>query len=265
MAKQLKIDPAWDSSSSTVRCSSTGEDASKYHDLSEVRFESNGRTLDSILPGRFGLKGAVIPRATPRGGSLGFDPHKPRLVTIDPDIEGQSCVVDLSLVTPAAMDKAMKEASANQLLAGKLDLIAAQAFHNLAAQMEVQTAKKEPQENKMLISPAVSPKVSQAKSEITVQTEQPQLVQHSHLPTIKVIFEMPNWGSFETNYHSVILTDCILVLCWDCNCVVGAKFFPPVADAPLTVKIDKNVFNVFSYGSKFQHNNFEYCILVLND
>ena len=83
----IQRDSFWDGKSGGgVRCSSDGESASEYQDPSSHTFEGNGgRSLASLLPG--GLRGVVIPRATTFGGSRGFDPHKPRLVNIDPDIK----------------------------------------------------------------------------------------------------------------------------------------------------------------------------------
>lgn len=40
--------------------------------------------------------GTTIPSATKEGGSRGFDPNKPGIVIVDPDIEGGSTVVDYS-------------------------------------------------------------------------------------------------------------------------------------------------------------------------
>lgn len=133
MTKPLEADAYWDNNGS-VRCSSMGDAASQYHDPSQHSFESNGgRSIASLLPsGRQGLRGIVIPRATILGGSRGFDPHKPRLVNIDPDIKGQSCVVDLSTITAEKMDKAFTAASQNSLIQGDIRLRAAQTYHNLA-------------------------------------------------------------------------------------------------------------------------------------
>jgi hypothetical protein len=127
-------DPFWDGTAGGgVRCSSTGEDASRYLDPSRQSMEGNGgRSIGSLLPGSHGLRGVVIPRATALGGSRGFDPHKPRLVNIDPDIKGQSCVVDMSKITKESMDEAFLEAAQNPLAQTDIRLLAAQTYHNLA-------------------------------------------------------------------------------------------------------------------------------------
>jgi hypothetical protein len=139
MSRTVAPDPFWDGQTGGgVRCSSVGTDASRYHDPSEHQFEGNGgRSIGSLLPsGSRGLRGVIIPRATALGGSRGFDPNKPRLVNIDPDIKGQACVVDLSQITKESMDAAFAKASENPLAQDDIRLLAAQTFHNLAVGFE---------------------------------------------------------------------------------------------------------------------------------
>lgn len=128
-------DPYWDGKTGGgVRCSSTGDDANKYHDPVAHTMEGTGnRSVASLLPGgSSGIRGVIIPRATVYGGSRGFDPHKPRLVNIDPDIKGQACVVDLSQITKEKMEQAFTAASENPFVQGDIRLLASQTFHNLA-------------------------------------------------------------------------------------------------------------------------------------
>ncbi len=129
---KVKRDPFWDGSSGGVRCSSDGENSSKYLDPATQTLESSGRSIASLMPSSSGLRGVIIPRATVLGGSSGFDSNKPRLVNIDPDVKGQSCVVDLGLITEESMNAAFNEASSNPLVQNNLQLRAAQTYHNLA-------------------------------------------------------------------------------------------------------------------------------------
>lgn len=130
-------DDYWDNKSGGVRCSSIGDDANRYHDPSEQHCEgSSGRSLASLLPSGAGVRGVVIPRATIFGGSRGFDAHKPRLVNIDPDIKGQSCVVDLSKIDKEKMAQAFSEAANNPLTQDDIALRASQTYHNLAIGFE---------------------------------------------------------------------------------------------------------------------------------
>lgn len=142
---QISFDPFWDNKAGGgVRCSSTGEAANQYHDPSKHYLEQNGRAVSSVLPARYGLRGVVIPRATAFGGSRGFDPHKPRLINIDPDIKGQSCVVDLSLLNEDNVSKAFYEATQNPMTQDNLQLLAAQTFHNLAVGYEPVGMERDP-------------------------------------------------------------------------------------------------------------------------
>jgi hypothetical protein len=136
MRGKIKVDPFWDGKTGGgVRCSVEGAAANQYQDPSTQFFEGNGgRSIASLLPGR--LRGVVVPRASVFGGSRGFDPHKPRLVNIDPDIKGQSCVVDLSQITKESMEQAFMEAAENPLAQSDIRLLAAQTFHNLAVGYE---------------------------------------------------------------------------------------------------------------------------------
>jgi hypothetical protein len=133
---KIMSDPFWDGKTGGgVRCSVEGEAANQYQDPSTQFFEGNGgRSIASLLPS--GVRGVVIPRATTLGGSRGFDPHKPRLINIDPDIKGQSCVVDLSKITKESMEEAFLNAAQNPLTSSDIRLLASQTFHNLAVGYE---------------------------------------------------------------------------------------------------------------------------------
>lgn len=136
---RIQQDPFWDGQTGGgVRCSTQGREADQYQDPATQFFEGNGgRSIASLLPGGVrGLRGVVIPRATVFGGSRGFDPHKPRLMNIDPDIKGQSCVVDLSQITKESMEAAFLDAAQNPVAQQDIRLLASQTFHNLAVGYE---------------------------------------------------------------------------------------------------------------------------------
>ncbi len=131
----ISRDDFWDGKrGGGVRCSSEGDAATQYHDPTTQTMEgSYGRSVASLLPtGARGLRGVIVPRSTPGGGSLGFDPHRPTLINIDPDIKGQSCVVDLSKLTRESMQAAYKEALDNPLVNNDLGLAASYAFSKVA-------------------------------------------------------------------------------------------------------------------------------------
>jgi hypothetical protein len=142
VADTLKPDPFWDGKSGGgIRCSSDGQAGNYYHDASAVGgFEAHalsGRSMASLLPGLgYGLRGVVVPRATWWGGSRGFDPHKPRLMNIDPDIDGQASVVDVSQFSKEVVAQAYELAWQQVGEYGDPRLVAAQAYRNMAVGTE---------------------------------------------------------------------------------------------------------------------------------
>lgn len=131
----LEADPYWDGTSGGgLRCSSVGEDAARYHDPSQAYLEKNGRSLASMMPIGMGVRGVIIPRANPgrSGGSRGFDPHKPRLVNIDPDIKGQASVIDVAQLNQDVVEDAYRRAAEIPGMADDPRLLAAQAYRFLA-------------------------------------------------------------------------------------------------------------------------------------
>lgn len=107
---EIKLDKYWDQSGAGAVRTSSDQDPTKYYDSSQAYRESDGRSLASLLPsGRDLPRGTVIPRARRFGGSMGWNPHKPQIVNIDPDIPGQASVVDLSQITPELVEAAMQK------------------------------------------------------------------------------------------------------------------------------------------------------------
>jgi hypothetical protein len=76
--------------------------------------------------------GVVLPRSRPGGGSRAFDANKPGIVHIDPDIAGQSCVVDLSKLDKHMVQRAYEEQLNNGLVNEDIRLLAAATFYSLA-------------------------------------------------------------------------------------------------------------------------------------
>lgn len=106
---EIVADSFWDQAGSDVR-SSNDAHPDVYTDPSSHSREWNGTPVASLLPSR-GPRGIVIPRATRFGRSRGWDPHKPIMVNIDPDVPGGASVVDMSKLTPEAVDAAVAETS----------------------------------------------------------------------------------------------------------------------------------------------------------
>lgn len=165
MAK-LANDEFWDKPSTGVRSSIDGENHNKYHDPSTQQFEGNsGRSVGGLLPG--GLRGVVVPRATLFGGSSGFDAHKPRLMNVDPDIKGQSCVVDLALLTREKVEAAYNKAANSALGRNDLRMRAAQTYQSLAVAKEPVGMEPMIKSGKAtrVMSPAVAPRNADVPTE----------------------------------------------------------------------------------------------------
>lgn len=82
-------------------------DPTKYHAAREVL---------TVLPGNHGFAnwdgGVVIPRhrAGDGGGSMGFDPHKPPKVYVDPELTGGQICIDFANLTKSQINQTFKQA-----------------------------------------------------------------------------------------------------------------------------------------------------------
>lgn len=189
-----------------LRCSSSGVAASQYHDPAQHHMEKTGRSVESLLPPKLGLSGVIIPRATPFGGSRGFDANKPRLVNIDPDIKGQSCVIDVSKITKESMNRAIDMALENPYAQSDRAILAAQTMHNLAVAFDPvgipqSTTKREetlPTSLNGYVTPKALPGGGQATRELKVKAAppnsfiSPSITPRTTLPTIREICETPD-------------------------------------------------------------------------
>ncbi len=84
-------------------------DPTKYHDPGTQFTSIDGAPLiNKMRPGRWGLRGTIVPRATWFGGSQGVNPHKPQQhVHVDPGTK-QHIEIDISRVTAANAKEAMR-------------------------------------------------------------------------------------------------------------------------------------------------------------
>jgi hypothetical protein len=125
-----------------IRCSTP--DPTKYHDPSTQVTEGGGVPLMHLMrPGRGGVRGVIIPRATMFGASQGWNPHNPpdKTVVIDPHLPAATVKLDLARVTPATASQAIR--ACNDALGGASDVEALRtkasaAFHVMAKLGETQ-------------------------------------------------------------------------------------------------------------------------------
>jgi hypothetical protein len=152
--------------------------AGRYREVDDVEFD-DGTTVGRYMPGLVGgkrLRATVIPHARPGGGSRAYDPHKPphRRVHIDPHLEGQSVVVDLTLVTKDLAQEAMELGQEfadthSDKVAGieALRLRSSAAFHLLGAQQRDQSRQaalaEQSQQPRTVQVPSPPPQVAVAE------------------------------------------------------------------------------------------------------
>lgn len=221
------------------------------------------------------IKGIRIPKSLPEGGSMGFDPHKPRLVNIDPDYPSRACVVDLSKISKEVVEEAYKRAKSDKNLIGKQSEIASAVYRSLAVSNELLKPAKPIDSSGVVLSPSVSKRFSDDKdkvqSDMLKVTKQETQTDSVNVPSITVLFKFKDFGNFEANYHNVIINKHLLILVYDNNFRHGLKFTPPCSSKSFDVEIqypdscNKNLnLTVNFYGTKFKHNNYEY-ILLLED
>jgi hypothetical protein len=122
-------------------------DPTKYHDASQERLEGEsaaGATVLTKLPGNHGfskLRGVIIPRSTPLGGSRGHNQHKPQIIHIDPGPYGEGgIVVDLAHLTPESVSEAIRAGAAE---AEDIEDIALNAFASLAQASQPRASQRE--------------------------------------------------------------------------------------------------------------------------
>jgi len=132
-------------------------DPAKYHDAAAERLEGEsaaGATVLNKLPGNHGfskLRGVIIPRATPLGGSRGHDHLKPAVIHIDPGPYGEGGLrVDLAQVGREEMAAAVEEsaARANDLEDMAYNAFAAVAGHAQPAQPGRREEERAPEEER---------------------------------------------------------------------------------------------------------------------
>lgn len=89
-------------------------DPTKYHSLDKVAFLGGNSPIANHVgaSSRFpGWRGLILPKASAEGGSMGYDPHKPQKMYIDPELTGGKIMVDFSKISKAQIDSAYREAS----------------------------------------------------------------------------------------------------------------------------------------------------------
>lgn len=278
------VDPFFDQTGPGVMDCNTPDEAA-YHDPAALDFGGGS----GIAGGeRAGLRGTVIPRAvqTPAGGmSQGHNPHQPqKRVLIDPDIPGQSCEVDMSQITQAAVS----QASQGVQHTGRTG--ASEVYHNLANQQKSAAAPPvatapEPSPQQPAFTPPVGAPAANATAEFgggmlnafgqpaSVSPaapggvpQQPAQSLTSQPPSIRVTFEIQGIGQMEGWYHQVVIDGATLVLVYD-TVFPGPKFFPAQAEQPFAayVERDRTLYLVLATGIQYAVGSQQHCCLLIQE
>ena len=109
----LQKDKFWDGGGAT------GEvdlDPARYHSPASEILPLSQRSVASILPpGTWGASGTIIRRSTEGGAPIGHDPHAVvRRVNVDPDIQGQGFVIDMTQLPRDALQRVVSEYGVKQ-------------------------------------------------------------------------------------------------------------------------------------------------------
>lgn len=178
-----------------------------------------------------GMKGTVIPSSSGEaGGSLGFDPHKPMAMVIDPDIDGRSAKV----VQPGAVRQQQED---KQGIAptgyDKDEKLREQAYERMMGSLQDELAAENEQPAP---APAASSPVPEKLPEKLAEKLSEQACQGSccsskvpgapEAPARKIVFELGPMGQFDCYYHRIFHDGMYLVLVWD-NRWQGARYTPP--------------------------------------
>lgn len=273
-----------------IRCSTP--DPTAYHDPSSQQLEiAGGGTIASKLPPRMGLRGTIIPRATPMGGSRGCNPHKPGVVQIDPRPNMPAIKLDIGALDEAIIEDAFTKAGGDDMRQ-----IAFNTFRQLAKRVPIahstraaQVGQRDPVQNAAIVPSAPTGLEAPARPasfgstpvessrpasvippsvRLASATMQPQVNNNAvQPPTVKVTFEVAGFGTFETAYHRVVRgdDDISLVLVYDNRFQGGLKYFPQPSDSPMFVDVHDLpcVFQVRSAGLRFVVDNLEMCVLLI--
>lgn len=207
-----------------------------------------------------GIRGTVIPSANgDEGGSAGFNAHKLMPITVDPDIPGQSYVIN----NHSAAD--VGDVDKSQIPATGYDNDDSARAKAAAAMRRLEQASptSESTEESAFVE-RLEPEQKQ-----TPQTAPERTQNTPKAPTCRVVFDLgENVGTFDCHYHRVFQQGIYLVLVWDMR-YTGTKFSPPTSlKRHITVIVGKEhkKMNVF-IGPSFiddEHDE-EYTILLIDE
>jgi hypothetical protein len=294
----LRLDPYFQGGTQPRANRTYAQSPPGYHDIAaEPPLNIEGRHPSTVMrPGRFGLRGTVVPKATNGGIPQGTRPHAVADMTlvIDPNTEGvASSRVNLrdlnSRVMAAAAARAEEEAPSNGTTED-IRLFGSTAMHevnNMAQavpvpQQRTVTAAAAPQqavsygspmagmqEARPLRSffqpaaPAPSEPYREARS-IMLDEGRGQQAAQPPQPTVEVIFEIDGFGQHTALYHHVIATEghVVLVLRSDWR---SGRFFPRPSSQQMALMLanQPEIYLVQTTGVQYSYAGNDFCLLLV--
>jgi hypothetical protein len=295
-AQRFALDPFFDGDGGNVRTplGAPVPGTENYRDISTERL-ANDRTIADRIPHRNdGIRGVVIPHATPGGTVRGIRPNDLNgvQIVVDPHIEGQSAVLDLGQMTPALMDQATNMAAQ---MTPEPDSIQTQRLRGSAAMHGV-AALNGGSRRTISQGPATIPSpnlgrmgqpVPRNVRPLQAFAQQPQPVYENGsrelraidigaptrqiptiaAPTMQVLFEIEHFGTHEAVYHDVLVGEAFIVLIYRTD-YQGSKYFPENRDVkapPLALMIQgqSKAYLVHTTGVRYVYEGNEHCVLLV--
>lgn len=260
---------------------SSPDPSAYYNNLEEHKLERSGRSIASLLPEKEGLMGTIIPKATRLGGSMGFNPHVPQIVNIDPDLEEYRCIVDLAKVTTQHLSPINKIDYHKEQ---NLSEVASRAFSYLskvaapdestAPTEEVHLRKAPPGMANTYVVPKSSiggkqfiEYKSTPKPSKPIMSNKEPIQDLVPVPAIKVTFEIDGFGQLEASYHEVVQDDKFLVLAYNTRYTIGTQFMPQRSTNLMDVWVHNQpvVYRVHSVGIRFRLVDYDITVLLIEE
>lgn len=257
MPKKIVVDPFFDGADTRAT-----EGAAEYAPLESTELAR------SLPAGPGGLRGTVIPKAaTGDGGApIGWKPAElvRTEIHVDPDIAGQSTVVQVADLQSDKVAEAMKST------AGEDPRIRVSAVYNAIANSREADEQVVPvvSAQNAAAPEAVSPlQAFNSAIPITATTEPAYapITQKPTAPTTWVTFEIEGFGEHQAPYHRVIRSDSNLVLVYDTKYAGTQRFFPRTTDQPLGIHVKGESVAYFAHttGIEFSDDGVDYCVLLI--
>lgn len=294
------VDPFFDGDGNRSTAKSSGQPATPpgqygYTDPSQEQLSSE-RSMTSVMSqAPKGLQGVVIPRSTPGGVPRGVNPHTldQLEIAVDPHIHNQSSRItlgDLSRqvatatrqaaeITPEPVDiqtARLRAATTLHIAADGAKKHAAATTLSSVPQQSAQPTQTVATAPARTVSPlaAFGPRPVAAVGGQTVAklvssglpAAQPAGPQ-PRTPTVRVAFEMEQFGRLEAAYDDVIVGEQTIILVFDTRCVGSTKYFPQARlDTPpaaINILGRSEVYLIRPLGIQFEYEDKEFCALLI--